>query len=610
MSFKVSEHIKAILEVIPEKPGCYQYFDEKGTIIYVGKAKNLKRRVSSYFNKEPESVKTRVLVKQIRDIKYFVVATEEDALLLENSLIKQYQPRYNVLLKDGKTYPSIVVKNEYFPRVYQTRNIVRDGSRYFGPYPSVYVAKVMLQLLKELYPIRTCKYPLTPEGIREGRYKVCLEYHIKRCKGPCEGLQSLEEYQQNISEIKEILKGNISQVSKHLYNEMQQLASELRFEEAQLVKLKYEAIENYRAKSTVVTPMLHNIDVFSITPNENSAYINYLHIGNGAVVQAYTFEYKKRLDETKEELLALGIVEMRKRFESTARELIVPFELDLVLEGVTLTIPQRGDKKKLLELSEMNGKQFKIDKLKQAEKLNPEQRNTRLLKEIQDALHLDKLPAHIECFDNSNIQGSDAVAACVVFKMGKPSKADYRKYNIKTVVGPDDYASMKEVVRRRYQRAIDEQTPLPDLIITDGGKGQMEVVRSVVEDELRLSIPIAGLAKDGKHRTSELLFGFPPETIGMKMDSPLFHLLTRMQDEVHRFAISFHKDKRSKNQTRSELDSIKGIGEKTKTALLRHFKSVKRIKEASFEELKQLVGEAKARALQDGLLNKTTTNIN
>lgn len=610
MSFKVSEHIKAILEVIPEKPGCYQYFDEKGTIIYVGKAKNLKRRVSSYFNKEPESVKTRVLVKQIRDIKYFVVATEEDALLLENSLIKQYQPRYNVLLKDGKTYPSIVVKNEYFPRVYQTRNIVRDGSRYFGPYPSVYVAKVMLQLLKELYPIRTCKYPLTPEGIREGRYKVCLEYHIKRCKGPCEGLQSLEEYQQNISEIKEILKGNISQVSKHLYNEMQQLASELRFEEAQLVKLKYEAIENYRAKSTVVTPMLHNIDVFSITPNENSAYINYLHIGNGAVVQAYTFEYKKRLDETKEELLALGIVEMRKRFESTARELIVPFELDLVLEGVTLTVPQRGDKKKLLELSEMNGKQFKIDKLKQAEKLNPEQRNTRLLKEIQEVLHLDKLPVHIECFDNSNIQGSDAVAACVVFKMGKPSKADYRKYNIKTVVGPDDYASMKEVVRRRYQRAIDEQTPLPDLIITDGGKGQMEVVRSVVEDELRLSIPIAGLAKDGKHRTSELLFGFPPETIGMKMDSPLFHLLTRMQDEVHRFAISFHKDKRSKNQTRSELDSIKGIGEKTKTALLRHFKSVKRIKEASFEELKQLVGEAKARALQDGLLNKTTTNIN
>lgn len=610
MCFKVSEHIKSILEVIPEKPGCYQYFNEKGVIIYVGKAKNLKRRVYSYFSKEPDNNKTRVLVRQIRDIKYVVVDTEEDALLLENSMIKQYQPRYNVLLKDGKTYPSIVVKNEYFPRVFQTRNIVRDGSRYYGPYPSVYVAKVMLQLLKEIYPIRTCKYPLTPEKIREGRYKVCLEYHIKRCKGPCEGLQTSEEYQQNIVEIKEILKGNISQISKHLYNEMQRLAGELLFEEAQLVKLKYEAIENYRAKSTVVTPMLHNIDVFSITPNENSVYINYLHIGNGAVVQAYTFEYKKRLDETKEELLSLGIVEMRSRFESTARELIVPFELDMELEGVTITVPQRGDKKKLLELSEINGKQFKIDRLKQAEKLNPEQRNTRLLKEIQEVLHLEKLPAHIECFDNSNIQGSDAVAACVVFKMGKPSKADYRKYNIKTVVGPDDYASMKEVVRRRYQRAINENTPLPDLIITDGGKGQMEVVRSVVEDELKLSIPIAGLAKDGKHRTSELLFGFPPEIIGMNPDSPLFLLLTRMQDEVHRFAISFHKNKRSKGQTRSELDSVKGIGEKTKIALLRHFKSVKRIKEASFEELKGIVGEAKAKALQEGLQKKAKTNTN
>lgn len=610
MCFKVSEHIKSILEVIPEKPGCYQYFNEKGVIIYVGKAKNLKRRVYSYFSKEPDNNKTRVLVRQIRDIKYVVVDTEEDALLLENSMIKQYQPRYNVLLKDGKTYPSIVVKNEYFPRVFQTRNIVRDGSRYYGPYPSVYVAKVMLQLLKEIYPIRTCKYPLTPEKIREGRYKVCLEYHIKRCKGPCEGLQTSEEYQQNIVEIKEILKGNISQISKHLYNEMQRLAGELLFEEAQLVKLKYEAIENYRAKSTVVTPMLHNIDVFSITPNENSVYINYLHIGNGAVVQAYTFEYKKRLDETKEELLSLGIVEMRSRFESTARELIVPFELDMELEGVTITVPQRGDKKKLLELSEINGKQFKIDRLKQAEKLNPEQRNTRLLKEIQEALHLEKLPAHIECFDNSNIQGSDAVAACVVFKMGKPSKVDYRKYNIKTVVGPDDYASMKEVVRRRYQRAINENTPLPDLIITDGGKGQMEVVRSVVEDELKLSIPIAGLAKDGKHRTSELLFGIPPEIIGMNPDSPLFLLLTRMQDEVHRFAISFHKNKRSKGQTRSELDSVKGIGEKTKIALLRHFKSVKRIKEASFKELKGIVGEAKAKALQEGLQKKAKTNTN
>ena len=595
------EHIKMILAVIPEKPGCYQYFDEKGTIIYVGKAKNLKRRVSSYFNKEHDSNKTRVLVKQIRDIKYFVVDTEEDALLLENNLIKQYRPRYNVLLKDDKTYPSIVVKNEYFPRVYQTRNIVRDGSQYYGPYPSVFTARVMLQMLKELYPIRTCKYPLTPEAIARGQFKVCLEYHIKRCKGPCEGLQSLEAYQQNIAEIKEILKGNISQISKHLYEQMQTLASELRFEEAQELKEKYEVIENYRAKSTVVTPMLHNIDVFSLIEDEHSAYINYMHIGNGAIMQAYTFEYKKRLEETKEELLGLGIVEMRARFKSTAKEVIVPFALDLPLANVSFIVPQRGDKKKLLDLSEMNAKQFKVDKLKKAEKLNPEQRTTRLLKEIQEALHLDRLPVQIECFDNSNIQGSDPVAACVVFKMGKPSKSDYRKYNIRTVVGPDDYASMKEVVRRRYQRAIEEQTPLPDLIITDGGKGQMEVVRTVIEDELGLQIPIAGLAKDGHHRTAELLFGFPPEPIGMRMDSPLFHLLTRMQDEVHRFAITFHKDKRSKGQVKSELDAIKGIGEKTKVVLLRRFKSLKRIREATFEELKAVVGEAKAKALQAGL---------
>ena len=598
------EHIKMILAVIPEKPGCYQYFDEKGTIIYVGKAKNLKRRVSSYFNKEHDSNKTRVLVKQIRDIKYIVVNTEEDALLLENNLIKQYRPRYNVLLKDDKTYPSIVVKNEYFPRVYQTRNIVRDGSQYYGPYSSVFTARVMLQMLKELYPIRTCKYPLTPEAIARGQFKVCLEYHIKRCKGPCEGLQSLEEYQQNMAEVKEILKGNISQISKHLYEQMQTLAAELRFEEAQAIKEKYEVIENYRSKSTVVPPLLHNIDVFSLIEDEHSAYVNYLHIGNGAIVQAYTFEYKKRLDETKEELLGLGIVEMRARFKSTAREIIVPFELDLPLANVSLVVPQRGDKKKLLDLSEMNAKQFKIDKLKKAEKLNPEQRTTRLLKEIQETLHLDRLPVQIECFDNSNIQGSDPVAACVVFKMGKPSKADYRKYNIRTVVGPDDYASMKEVVRRRYQRAIEEQTPLPDLIITDGGKGQMEVVRSVVEDELGLRIPIAGLAKDGHHRTAELLFGFPPEPIGMRMDSPLFHLLTRMQDEVHRFAITFHKDKRSKGQVKSELDAIKGIGEKTKVVLLRRFKSLKRIREASFDELKAVIGEAKARTLQEGLNTK------
>ena len=605
MNEEILEYIKTILAVMPEKPGCYEYFDEKGAIIYVGKAKNLKRRVSSYFNKQQDSNKTRVLVKQIRDIKYFVVDTEQDALLLENSLIKQYHPRYNVLLKDDKTYPSIVVKNEYFPRIYQTRNIVRDGSRYYGPYPSVYTAKVMLQLVKELYPLRTCKYPLTPENIRDGKYSVCLEYHIKRCKGPCEGLQSLEEYMRNVAEIKEILRGNISQVSKHLYEQMMQLSAELKFEEAQKVKEKYEAIENYRSKSIVVTPMLHNIDVFSITENEPSVYINYLHIGNGAVVQAYTFEYKKKLDESKEELLSLGIVEMRKRFDSTAKEIIVPFTLDIELEGVQFTVPQRGDKKKLLELSEMNGRQYKVDKLKQSERLNPEQRNVKLLKEIQTYLHLEELPAQIECFDNSNIQGSDPVAACVVFKMGKPSKADYRKYNIKTVEGPDDYASMREVVRRRYMRMIDEKSSLPNLIITDGGKGQMEAVRSVVENELHLHIPIAGLAKDDRHRTAELLFGFPPEVIGMKMDSPLFHLLTRMQDEVHRFAISFHRDKRSKGQNHSALDDIKGIGEKTKTLLLKHFKSVKRIREASAEELFSLIGEKKAVALMDGL-NKET----
>lgn len=601
MSQETEKHIKMILSILPDKPGCYQYFDEKGTIIYVGKAKNLKRRVSSYFNKEHDSNKTRVLVKQIRDIKYIVVDTEEDALLLENNLIKQYRPRYNVMLKDDKTYPSIIVKNEYFPRVFQTRNIVRDGSQYYGPYPSVYTAKVMLQMLKELYPLRTCKLPLTPESIAAGKYEVCLQYHIKRCKGPCVGLQSLEEYKQNISEIKEILRGNISQISKHLYDEMKVLASELKFEEAQKIKEKYDVIENYRAKSTVVTPMLHNIDVFSFAENEKSAFINFMHIGNGAIVQAYTIEYKKRLDETKEELLSLGIIEMRERFKSTAREIIIPFDVDMELGNITFTIPQRGDKKKLLELSEMNVKQFKVDRLKQAEKLNPEQRSTRILKEVQDALHLPKLPIHIECFDNSNIQGSDAVAACVVFKMAKPSKKDYRKYIIKTVVGPDDYASMKEVVRRRYQRAINEGSPLPDLILTDGGKGQMEVVREVIQDELHLDIPIAGLAKDGKHRTSELLFGFPPVTVGMPIQSQMFRFFTQIQDEVHRFAITFHKDKRSKSQTRSELDNIKGIGEKTKVLLLRHYKSVKRIREASSDELKELIGDAKTKALLNGL---------
>jgi len=595
------EKIRSILSVLPDSPGCYQYFDEKGTIIYVGKAKNLKKRVISYFNKEHDNLKTRVLVKQIRDIKYIVVDTEEDALLLENNLIKQYRPRYNVLLKDDKTYPSIVVKNEYFPRVFQTRNIVKDGSQYYGPYPSVYTAKIMLQMLKELYPIRTCRLPLTPETITQGKYKLCLEYHIKRCKAPCEGLQDHAEYMKNISEIKEILKGNSSIVSKILYDEMQTLAAEMRFEEAQKIKEKYEAIENYRAKSTVVTPSFTNIDVFSLSENEKSAFINYLHIGNGAIVQAYTFEYRKKLDEAKEELLAMGIIEMRDRFKSTAKEIIVPFEPDMSLEGITIVIPQRGDKKKLLDLSILNVKQYKLDKLKQAEKLNPEQRNTRLLKEIQSQLHLEKLPVHIECFDNSNIQGSDAVAACVVFKMGKPSKQDYRKYIIKTVEGPDDYASMREVVYRRYKRLLEESVPLPDLIITDGGKGQMEIVRQVVEDELELNIPIAGLAKDKKHRTSEFLFGFPPEPIGLVQQSPLFHLLEQMQNEVHRFAIRFHKDKRSKRQTASELDAIKGIGDKTKTLLLREFKSVKRIREATLEELSRVAGKAKAQLLQANL---------
>jgi len=597
----IDKHLKSILEVIPDKPGSYQYYDAKGTIIYVGKAKNLKHRVSSYFVKEQQSLKTRVLVKQIRDIKYTVVETEEDALLLENSLIKQYKPRYNVLLKDDKTYPSIVVKNERFPRVFQTRNIIKDGSYYFGPYASVYTAKLMLEMIRELYPLRNCKFPLTTEDIKGHKHKVCLEYHIKRCKGPCEGFQSEDEYKHNIDEIKEILKGNISQVSKVLYDQMLQLADELRFEEAQAIKEKYEIVENYRAKSTVVTPSLQEIDVFSYDEDEKSAYVNFMHIGNGAIVQAYTIEYKKRLDEQKEELLSLGIAELRERFHSKAKEIILPFSVEMEMENITITIPQRGDKKKLLDLSTMNVHQYKVDKMKRAEKLNPEQRGTRLLKEIQDTLHLPKLPMHIECFDNSNIQGSDAVAACVVYKMGKPSKKDYRKYIIKTVAGPDDYASMKEVVRRRYRRAIEENTPLPNLIITDGGKGQMDVVREVVEDELHLEIPIAGLAKNNKHRTSEILYGFPPEIIGIPMQSFMFKFMAKMQDEVHRFAITFHKQKRSKNQTRSELDSIKGIGEKTKEILLRKFKSVKRIKEVSAKDLTDLIGEAKAMILINGL---------
>lgn len=600
---KTSEYLKGIVSNLPEKPGIYQYLNAEGTIIYVGKAKNLKRRVYSYFSKEHQPGKTRVLVSKIADIRYIVVNSEEDALLLENNLIKKYKPRYNVLLKDDKTYPSICVQNEYFPRVFKTRRIIRNGSSYYGPYSHSPSMHAVLDLIKHLYPLRTCNLNLSPENIRAGKFNVCLEYHIKNCAGPCIGLQSQEEYLKNIAEIKEILKGNTQEISRLLYQRMQDLAAEMKFEEAQKVKEKYALIENYRSKSEVVSSVLHNIDVFSIEEDgEKSAFINYLHITNGAINQAFTFEYKKKLNETKEELLTLGIIEMRERYKSASREIIVPFDIEIELNDVTFTIPQRGDKKKLLELSLLNVKQYKADRMKQAEKLNPEQRSMRLMKEIQQELHLDRLPMQIECFDNSNIQGTDAVAACVVFKKAKPSKSDYRKYNIKTVVGADDYASMKEVVRRRYQRAIEEESPLPDLIITDGGKGQMEVVRQVME-ELQLDIPIAGLAKDRKHRTSEVLFGFPPQTIGIKQHSPLFRLLEQIQDEVHRFAITFHRDKRSKRQVASALDNIKGIGEKTKTALLKEFKSVKRIKEASIEEVSAIIGESKAKIIKEGLDN-------
>ena len=598
---QTNEYLKGIVSNLPESPGIYQYLNEEGTIIYVGKAKNLKRRVSSYFNREHPNGKTRLLVSKIADIRYIVVKTEEDALLLENNLIKKYKPRYNVLLKDDKTYPSICVSNEYFPRVFKTRNIVKNGSSYFGPYSHVPSMNALLELIKKLYPLRTCHHALTPENIRNGKFSVCLEYHIKNCKGPCIGQQTHEEYLRDIDEIKQILKGDTQIVCDLLMDEMQALAMEMKFEEAQAIKEKYDLIESYRSRSEVVSRIIHNVDVFSIEMDENSAYINYLHITNGCINQAFTFEYKKRLNETKEELLQLGIVEMRERYKSKSREIIVPFELDMELNNVTFTIPQRGEKKHLLELSIMNVKQFKVDRLKQADKLNPEQKKTRILKEIQEQLHLPKIPAHIECFDNSNIQGSDAVAACVVFKMGKPSKKDYRKFNIRTVVGPDDYASMKEVVRRRYSRVLEEGSPLPDLIITDGGKGQMEVVREVIEDELNLNIPIAGLAKDNKHRTSELLYGFPPMTIGVKQNTPLFHLLENIQNVVHRFAITFHRDKRSKSQTASVLDEIEGIGEKRKALLLKTFKSVLRIKKATLEEIAEVVGSAVAKNIKEKL---------
>lgn len=598
---KTNDYLRGIVLNLPDSPGIYQYLNTEGTIIYVGKAKNLKRRVYSYFSKDHQSAKTRILVSKIADIRYIVVKTEEDALLLENNLIKKYKPRYNVLLKDDKTYPSICISNDYFPRIFKTRKIVRGAGTYFGPYSHVPTMYAVLELIKKLYSLRSCNLALTPENIRQGKFKVCLEYHIKNCKGPCVGLQSQEEYLQSIAEIKEILKGNTQAISNALLKQMMELSERMEFEEAQKLKIKYDLIENYRAKSEVVSTTLHNIDVFAIETDEGSAYINYLHIVNGSINQAFTFEYKIRMNETKEELLQLGIVEMRSRYQSESKEIIVPFELDLELAGVTFTIPQRGDKKHLLELSIMNVKQYKVDRLKQAEKLNPEQRSVRLMKEIQEQLHMDKMPVHIECFDNSNIQGSDAVAACVVFRKAKPSKKEYRKFIIKTVSGPDDYASMQEVVRRRYSRLLEEGSPLPDLIFTDGGKGQMEVVRQVIEDELHLQIPIAGLAKDNRHRTSEVLFGFPPVTIGIKQGTPLFHLLENIQNEVHRFAITFHRYKRSKSQTASALDNIKGIGEKRKTALLKAFKSVPRIRAASLEDIAAVVGESAAKKVWEGL---------
>jgi len=591
--------LKAIVRAMPEKPGSYQYYDAEGTIIYVGKAKNLKARVSSYFHTEVDRFKTKVLVSKIHDISYTVVNTEEDALLLENALIKKYNPRYNVLLKDGKTYPSICITKEYLPRIFSTRTINKKWGTYYGPYSHVNSMHAVLDLIKKLYHPRTCKQPLLEEGVEGGKYQVCLEYHIKNCAGPCIKKQSWEDYQKNISQAREILKGNTRQLLRDLREEMMKLAEDLRFEEAEEVKRRYILLEQFVAKSEVVSQTINNVDVLSITNDEKVAFVNYIHVSNGQINQSFTFEYKKKLEETDEELLQLAIVEMRERFKSNAKEIILPEEVNIDLEGVTITVPQRGDKKTLLDLSLMNGKQYKFDRLKQAEKLNPEQKQVRLMKELQDLLHLPKMPYQIECFDNSNISGSDAVAACVVFKKMKPSKQDYRKYNIKTVVGPDDYASMKEVVLRRYQRLVQEEQPLPDLIVADGGKGQMEVIRQAIQDELKLDIPIAGLAKNDKHRTNELLYGFPPRVVGMKDTSELFRVLTQLQDEVHRFAIEFHRNKRSKHALHSELDNIKGIGPKTRDDLLNALKSVKRIREAELNQLSELIGKSKAQIIYD-----------
>ena len=586
--------LKLIVSRLPEKPGSYQFYDDSGTIIYVGKAKNLKNRVSSYFHTEVDRFKTKVLVSKIHNISYTVVNTEEDALLLENSLIKKYNPRYNVLLKDGKTYPSICVTNELLPRIFSTRTINKKWGTYYGPYSHVGSMHGILDLIKQLYHPRTCRMPITQEGIDQKKYQVCLDYHIKNCGGPCAARQTTEDYRKNIEQAREILKGNTRQLMRNLREEMQQLAEQLRFEEAEEVKRKYLLLDNFVSKSEVVHHTVNNVDVFSITNDDQTAYINFIHVANGAINQSFTFEYKKRLGESEVELLQLGIVEMRERFKSESREIVVPFDPQMELENITFTVPQRGDKKTLLDLSMMNGKQYKFDRLKQAEKLNPEQKQVRLMKELQEKLGLPKMPYQIECFDNSNISGTDAVAACVVFKSMKPSKSDYKRYNIKTVTGPDDYASMKEVVHRRYSRLIEEEQPLPDLIVADGGRGQMEVIREVIQDELHLDIPIAGLAKNDRHRTNELLYGFPPIVVQLKTDSELFHVLTRLQDEVHRFAITFHREKRSKRALHSELDSIKGIGPKTRDGLLNALKSVKRIREASEEELAAVIGAAKA----------------
>ena len=592
-------YLKSIVARLPEKPGSYQFYDDEHTIIYVGKAKSLKARVSSYFHTEVDRFKTKVLVSKIHDISYTVVNTEEDALLLENSLIKKYNPRYNVLLKDGKTYPSICVTNEPFPRIFKTRTINKKWGTYYGPYSHAASMNAILELINKLYKPRTCRQPMTKEGVKAGKYQMCLEYHIKNCQGPCVARQTFEDYQKNIAQAREILKGNTRHILREMRTEMEQLAEDLRFEEAEEVKRKYLLIDSFASRSEVVSHTIDNVDVFSITNDDNVAYINYIHVSNGSINQSFTFEYKKRLNETEQELLQLGIIEMRERFNSHSKEIVVPFEPEMELENVTFTIPQRGDKKTLLDLSQMNGKQYKVDRLKQAEKLNPEQKQVRLMKELQEKLGLPKLPYQIECFDNSNISGTDAVAACVVFKSMKPSKKDYKKYNIKTVVGPDDYASMKEVVSRRYQRLIQEEQPLPDLIIADGGKGQMGVIREVIQDELHLDIPIAGLAKNDRHRTNELLYGFPPLSVQLKTDSELFHVLTQIQDEVHRFAITFHREKRSKRALESELDSIKGIGPKTRDGLLNALKSVKRISEANLDTLTDLIGAAKAQIVYD-----------